>query len=338
MKTCIVGAGAIGGFIGTRLAAAGRAQVTALARGQTLQALRTEGWRLQTAAGLLHAPAQAEDDAARLGPQDLVILAVKAPALASLAPQLAPLIGPQTLVLPAMNGVPWWFCQGLPGWEQAPLRSVDPQGNIARALPLAQVLGCVVHASASSVQPGLVQHRMGQGLIVGECGGGSSARAQAVADLLAHAGFDASVSADIRRDIWFKLWGNMTMNPVSALTGATADRVLADPLVRAFNSAAMLEAASVGARIGCPIGQTPEERHAVTARLGAFKTSMLQDVEAGRGIELDALVGAVQEIAARLQQPTPFIDALLGLTRLFGQVRGLYPATTAAAQSGNIAG
>jgi 2-dehydropantoate 2-reductase len=187
------------------------------------------------------------------------------------------------------------------------------------------VLGCVVHASAATLAPGLVQHRMGQGLIVGECFGGTSARAHGVVELLGHAGFDASVSPDIRRDIWFKLWGNMTMNPVSAITGATADRVLADPLVRAFNSAAMAEAAAIGARIGCPIAQAPEERHAITAQLGAFKTSMLQDVEAGRAIELDALVGAVREIAAGLQLQTPNIDALMGLTRLFAQGRGLYP-------------
>jgi 2-dehydropantoate 2-reductase len=167
---------------------------------------------------------------------------------------------------------------------------------------------------------------MGRGLIVGECFGGETERVRQVVALLAEAGFEATLSADIRRDIWFKLWGNMTMNPVSALTGATADRVLADPLVRAFNSAAMAEAAAIGARIGCPIAQSPEERHAITAKLGAFKTSMLQDVEAGRPIELDALVGAVREIGQRLGQPTPNIDALLGLARLFGQVRGLYPA------------
>ncbi len=326
MKTCIVGAGAIGGLIGTRLALAGRAHVSALARGATLQALRQQGWRLQTAEGLLQTPATAAGNAAELGVQDLVVLAVKAPALAELAPQLAPLLGPRTLLLPAMNGVPWWFCERHPGLNGAPLASVDPEGKIARALPTAQVLGCVVHASAATAAPGLVQHRMGRGLIVGECFGGESPRAQAVVALLAEAGFEATLSADVRRDIWFKLWGNMTMNPVSAITGATADRVLADPLVRAFNSAAMAEAAAIGALIGCPIAQSPEERHAITARLGAFKTSMLQDVEAGRPIELDALVSAVREIGQRLGQPTPTIDALLGLTRLFGQMRGLYPA------------
>jgi 2-dehydropantoate 2-reductase len=323
MKVCIVGAGAIGGLIGTRLAAAS-VSTSALARGATLDALRRHGWRLDTAQGRVSAPVQASDSAAALGVHDLVVVAVKAPALPALAPSLAPLIGPGTLVLPAMNGVPWWFCRGRPGFE-APLRSVDPGGAIERALAFDQVIGCVVHASAASPEPGLVQHRMGQGLIVGEPGGGRSERVQRVVDLLARAGFDVTHSDDLRRDLWFKLWGNLTMNPVSALTGATIDRVLADPLVRAFCSAAMAEAAVIGARIGCAIEQSPEDRHAVTAKLGAFKTSMLQDAAAGRAIELDAIVGAVHEIGARLGLSSPHIGALLGLTRLMGRTRGLYP-------------
>jgi 2-dehydropantoate 2-reductase len=324
-SVCIVGAGAIGGLIGARLAAAGRAQVCTLARGATLQALRTRGWRLQTAAGRVQAPAQAAQRAEDLGAQDLVVIAVKGPAPTAVAESIGPLIGPGTIILPAMNGVPWWFCQGLAGLGDEPLHSVDPGGRIARALPFAQVLGGVVHASASSPEPGLVLHRMGQGLIVGEPAGGRSPRAQAVVDLLADAGFDATHSANVRYDIWYKLWGNMTMNPVSAITGATVDRVLEDPLVREFCSHAMLEAAAIGAAIGCAIEQSPQDRHAVTAKLGAFKTSMLQDVQAGRPIELDALVGAVHEIGERLGQAMPNIRALLGLSRLFGQAHGLYP-------------
>ncbi len=323
MKVCIVGAGAIGGFIGARLAAAG-VVTSAVARGPTLAALRRHGWRLQAAQGLLQAPVQASDDAHALGVHELVVIAVKGPALPSVAAAIAPLLGPQTLVLPAMNGVPWWFCHGLPDFE-TPLHSVDPGGTVAAAIPYPQVIGCVVHASTSTPEPGLVQHRMGQGLIVGEPAGGDSERVQRVAALLARGGFEVKASADIRYDAWYKLWGNLTMNPVSAITGASGDRLLADPLVRGFCSAAMQEAAAVGARIGCPIAQSPEDRHAVTARLGAFRTSMLQDVEAGRPIELDAIVGAVREIGQRLQLATPNIDALLGLTRLFGRVRGLYP-------------
>jgi 2-dehydropantoate 2-reductase len=224
-----------------------------------------------------------------------------------------------------MNGVPWWFCNGVPGVGSEPLASVDPGGATAAALPLAQVVGCVVHISCLSPQPGMAEHRMGQGLIVGEPRGGASARVDALAGLLRDAGFDATASADVRRDIWYKLWGNLTMNPVTAITGATVDRVLDDPLVRNFCSSAMREASAVGARIGCPIEQSPEDRHAVTRRLGAFKSSMLQDVEAGRPIELDAIVTAGHEIARRVGEPTPTIDALLGLTRLFARTRGLYP-------------
>jgi 2-dehydropantoate 2-reductase len=324
MKVTIVGAGAIGGFIGARLAHAGRAQVSALARGATLQALQQHGWRVQSADGLLRAPARAHAQAGAIGPQDLVIVAVKGPALAAVAPAVAALLGPDTVVLPAMNGVPWWFCQGLPGFE-APLQSIDAGGEVSRHIDAARVLACVVHASTSMPEPGLVQHKMGRGLIVGEPAGGHSARAQAVADLLAHAGFEVTHSPRVRYDIWYKLWGNLTMNPVSAITGATADLIQADPLVRAFCSAAMTEVAEIGRAIGCAIEQSPEDRHAITARLGAFRTSMLQDVEAGRAIELDAIVGAAHEIGQRLGLATPNIGALLGLTRLFGRVHGLYP-------------
>jgi 2-dehydropantoate 2-reductase len=325
MKICIVGAGAVGGLIGTRVAAGGAAKVSALARGPTLQALRTHGWRLEQAEGLLQAPAIAEADAARLGPQDLVVLAVKAPAMPSVAGAIGPLLGPATVVLPAMNGVPWWFTQGLPGSDGKPLESVDPGGAIAEAIPLQHVVGCVVHLSAATSGPGLVVHKNGAGLIVGEPDGTASPRLACVHDLLDGAGFDVTSSPTIRHDIWYKLWGNLTMNPVSALTGATGDRILDDPLVRAFCSAAMREAAAIGARIGCAIDQDPEARHDVTRELGAFKTSMLLDAERGRPLELDAIVTAVHELGARTGVPTPNIDALLGLTRLYARSRGLYP-------------
>jgi 2-dehydropantoate 2-reductase len=325
MKVCIVGAGAIGGFIGSRLAVAGQAQVSALARGATLQALQQHGWRLRQDGELMQAPATAAERAADLGVQDLVVIAVKGPALPALAPTLAPLIGPQTLLLPAMNGVPWWFGQGVAVLGDAPLHSVDPGGVIATALPASQVIGCVVHASTACPEPGLVQHQRGQGLIVGEPRGGRSTRAQGVADLLAHAGFELTHADNVRQDIWYKLWGNLTMNPVSAITGATIDRILADRDLRDFCSAAMREAAAIGERIGCPIDQSPEDRHAVTAKLGAFRTSMLQDAAAGRAIELDSIVGAVQELGQRADVPTPTVSALLGLTRVFARVHGLYP-------------
>jgi 2-dehydropantoate 2-reductase len=330
MKVCIYGVGAIGGFIGTRLALTGRCEVSAVARGATLAALRTHGLRLRQGGTLLNAPVQASDDPGALGVQDLVVIAVKGPALGAVAERIAPLIGPRTVVLPAMNGVPWWFGAGAPALGDAPLQSIDPGGHIAAALPVAQVIGCVVHASTWTSEPGLVEHKMGQGLIIGEPLSGESERVQTLAALLRGAGFDTTVSADVRRDLWYKLWGNMTMNPITAITGATVDRVLDDPLTRHFCSAAMAEAAAVGAKIGCAIEQSPEDRHQITRKLGAFKTSMLQDVEAGRPIELDALVSVVCEIAQRVGVATPFIDALLGLARLHGRVHGLYPEPQAA--------
>ena len=179
-------------------------------------------------------------------------------------------------------------------------------------------------ASAASAAPGIAVHRMGRGLIIGEPEGADSARLRTLSALFTRAGFEVTASARIRHDIWYKLWGNMTMNPVSALTGATTDRVLDDELVRAFCSAAMREAAAIGERIGCEVRESPEDRHAVTRRLGTFKTSMLQDAQSQRPLELDALVGAVREIGQRVGIPTPKIDALFGLTRLFGRVHGLY--------------
>lgn len=328
MKVTIIGAGAIGGLLGLKLTATGEAQVSALARGATLAALREHGWRVKQGETLAAAPVAAVyplEEAAKLGVQDLVVIAVKGPALAQVAACVAPLLGQQTLVLPAMNGVPWWFCKGVAPFGEETLTSVDPQGAIGAAIPQASVIGCVVHASAATPAPGLVDHKMGRGLIIGEPGGGTSERVQRLAALLTRAGFDVKASENVRLDIWYKLWGNLTMNPVSAITGATIDRLLDDPLVRAFCSAAMREAAAIGAKIGCAIEQSPEDRHEVTAKLGAVKTSMLQDVQAQRPIELDALVGAVREIGQRVAVPTPNIDALLGLTRLFGRVHGLYP-------------
>lgn len=326
MRICIYGAGAIGGFLGTRFALAGAHQVSAIARGETARNLRQHGWRVLQAHGeLVTAPATVHDHPADAGPQDLVVVAVKGPALGAVAQAIGPLLGPQTVVLPAMNGVPWWFGVGQPALGDEPLQSVDPGGRIAAAIPLARVVGCVVHLSSACPEPGLVAHKMGNGLIIGEPSGGRTARVQSLAEQLCAAGLEATVSAEIRRDLWYKLWGNLTMNPVSALTGATADRVLDDPLVRRFCTDAMREAAEIGDRVGCGITQQPEDRHVITRKLGAFKTSMLQDVEAGRAIELDAIVGVVHEMGRRLGLATPNVDALLGLTRLFGQVRGLYP-------------
>jgi len=325
MKICIYGAGAVGGFIGAQLAHAGY-EVTVVARGATLKALNEHGLRLQSDGSSRVEKVRATDDPEELGVQDLVIVAVKTTAMAEVAQKIAPLIGPDTIVMTAMNGVPWWFFDGFGGeYAGTRLASVDPDGAIAAAIPSHAIVGCVVHGSFSLNEPGFVRHGFGKKLIIGEPNGSDSERIHKLAQLLGKADLEIVVSSSIQYDIWFKLWGNMTMNPVSALTGATCDLVLDDPLVKKFCLDIMAEAGRIGARIGCPIAQSGEERNALTRKLGAFKTSMLQDVEAGRAVELDALVGAVREIAQKVGEPVPNIEALLGLARLQARVRGLYP-------------
>ena len=324
-KIAIYGAGAIGGWMGAKLAAVG-CNVSVVARGAALDALRAHGLRLREGDAETTCPVQASDDPAALGVQDLVVVSVKAPGMADVARRIGPLIGPGTIVLTAMNGVPWWFLQGFGGPVAGrTLESVDPGGAIAQAIPAAQVIGCVVHASCSVDAPGVIRHRAGNGLIVGEPAGGETPRVKALTDLLMQAGFNVTLSPQIQRDVWYKLWGNMTVNPVCAMTGATSDRALDDELVRGFISAVMLEAKAIGARIGIPIAEQPEDRHQVTRKLGAMRPSMLQDVEAGKPVEIDALVSAVRELGQLTQVPMPFTDALLGLSRLHARVRGLYP-------------
>ncbi|MDO8248477.1 MAG: 2-dehydropantoate 2-reductase [Rhodoferax sp.] len=323
-KVCVYGAGAIGGWIGARLVGAG-CVVSVVARGATLAALQQQGLRLREADADITQAVQASASPAELGVQDLVVIAVKAPSLLQVARHIGPLIGPDTIVLTAMNGVPWWFFHGFGGqFENSRLSAVDATGEIGAAIPAARVIGCVVHASCSVAAPGVIQHHFGNGLIIGEPAGARTERVAQLAALLVRAGFDASVSEQIQKDTWYKLWGNMTVNPISALTGATTDLILGDELVRDFVSRVMLEAKEIGARIGIPIDQQPEDRHAVTLKLGAFKTSMLQDVEAGKAVELDALVTVVKELGTLTGVPTPFTDALLGLSRLQARVRGLY--------------
>lgn len=329
MRFCVVGLGAIGGLFAARLARAGH-PVSAVARGATLEAVRRDGLTLiEGPAGqettnrvAIHAAATP----AELGEQDVVIIAVKTTGLPGVARDIAPLLGPQTTVLSAMNGVPWWFFHGLdPKLGDIRMPSVDPDGTISRAIPAGQVVGCVTHLSANVPAPGTVRCVAGNRLIIGEPAGGTATpRAMAIAAALREAGFELEEAPVIQQEIWFKLWGNMTVNPISALTGATGDRILDDEHVRNFMSRCMLEAAQIGSRIGLPIDIQPEQRHAVTRKLGAFRTSMLQDVEAGRPVELDALVASVIEIGRQVDVPTPNIEALFGLARLAARSRGLY--------------
>jgi 2-dehydropantoate 2-reductase len=307
MNVAVLGAGAIGGWVAAKLALAGN-RVSIVARGGTLEALRAEGLLLSEGQQTRRAAIAVADEASAIGPQELLVVAVKAPALAAAAEAARPMIGPGTIVLPMLNGVPWWFVDG------EPLRSVDPQGKIAEALPFDRLVGCVVHATCSRSASNHVVVRHADKLILGEPRGGGSERVAELCSLFENAGISCEASGDVRRAIWYKLWGNATINPLSALTRATADRLLGDPAIRAFMAGAMAELAAVGAAIGCPIAESAEDRMAVTARLGAFKTSMLQDVEAGRPIELEALLGAPREIAARAGIPTSRLDLLYAMT------------------------
>ena len=316
MRFCVVGAGAVGGWIAAKLALAGE-QVSVLARGETLSRIEADGLLLTQAGETRSAALNAAADAQSLGPQDLLVIAVKAPALPGLTPKIADLIGPDTLIVPMLNGVPWWFA------GDPPLQSVDPDGRIAEALPAERLVGCVVHAACSRDAPNHVRVAYVDKLILGLPEGGTGERVGRLAALFERAGIPVEQSADVRRAVWYKLWGNATINPLSALTRATADKLLADAPIRAFMLEAMAELARIGSAIGCPIAESGEDRMQVTARLGAFKPSMLQDVEAGRPIELEALVGAPREIARRHRLATPALDRIYAMTRLMADSLGL---------------
>ena len=313
MKIGIIGAGAIGGWVAARLAAIGE-RVSILARGATAASLLTGLELVENGHSTVVRPS-VSTRADELGPQDLLIVAVKAPGLREAAWAAEPMVGTHTIILPMLNGVPWWFA------EEEPLRSVDPDSSIADCLPINQVVGCVVHAACRREAPNRVVVAHADKLILGDPAGGASKRVHQLCALFAKSGIRPDPSNNIRRAIWYKLWGNATINPLSALTLATADRLLAE--CKPFLLAGMAELAAVGAAVGCPIGESGEDRMAVTARLGAFKTSMLQDVEAGRPIELEALLGAPIELAKRAGLPVPTLEALYAMTRLMAESRGL---------------
>lgn len=327
MKIAVVGLGAMGGYMAARMLAAGVAPVALVTR-RHLEPLKTRGLRLVSDGRETVFPISASDDPETLGEQDLIVLAVKATSLPAMAPALAPMIGPDTLIVAAMNGVPWWFFHGLDAAQAVtPIEAVDAGGAVSAALPPHQCIGCVLHLAASLPEPGLVKHAFGNRILLGDPmarGSGGVGRAAAIAELMCRSGLDAVVSEDIHAEVWYKLWGNMTMNPVSAITGATMDLILQDRDVREFMSRAMIEAGEVSRKVGIALPVTPEERHKLAAQLGAFKTSMLQDVEALRPIELDALVGTVIEIADRLSVEVPNIRTLMGLARLRARQLGLY--------------
>jgi 2-dehydropantoate 2-reductase len=323
MRVAVVGAGAIGGWLAARLALAGN-EVAVIARGATLQGLQAQGVELRSGGRIERAPVRAAAGAADLGPQDAVLLALKAPALPALAPTLQPLLRADTLVLNAGNGLPWWYflppghpCAGLR------LRSVDPQGMVEAAFPLAQVLGLSVFASCHCPAPGVVQHDSGGRLVLGEPAGGASERVDQLARELHAAGLVAQPSTDIRRDIWTKLLGNACFNPVSLLTGAPTDEMIDDPDLHALFVRMMDEAIGVGGRLGLRLQVDPAQRIAQARALGHIKTSMLQDLEAGRAVELDAILGTLVECAAAVAMPVPTLASIRALARLRARHAGL---------------
>jgi 2-dehydropantoate 2-reductase len=307
MNICVVGAGAIGGWVAARLALAGHRVMALTSRG-ALDRLEIE-----------EAGDRRAVDFDRVdGAADLLVVAVKATALSRAAESASALVGPATVIVPMLNGFPWWFIEG------QRLQSIDPDGRTAAGFPLPRIVGCVVHASCSRTASGTVLVKHAEKLIIGEPqGGDTSERLARLFALFDEAGLKPDITSNVRRAIWYKLWGNATINPLSALTRASCDVILADPQCRAWMLEGMSELAAIGAAIGCPISESGEDRMAVTARLGAFKTSMLQDVEAVRPIELEALLGAPREIARLHDVPTPALDRLYGVTRLMAESLGL---------------
>lgn len=316
MKICIYGAGAIGGLLGARLVAAG-ADLTLIARGAQLEALRTRGLVLEGAAGRLQVPVRCTDDPRAAGVHDCVILTLKAHAVAGALEGIGALLGPQTCIVTAQNGILWWYFHGVSGpLAGHHLQSADPGGRIWRALGPERVIGCVVYPSCELVAPGVVRHLDGERLMLGEPDGSKSARVLALAQLLAAAGFKAPVRPRIRDDIWFKLLGNATFNPVSVLTEATLEQLGCNAGSRAVIRTLMQEAVAVATALGVRFAMGIEERIDAAVAVGAHKTSMLQDFEAGRPLELDALVGAVTELGRLTGVPTPALDMVLTLVRL----------------------
>ena len=315
MKLCIFGAGAIGGLLGVKLARAGH-DVSFVARGAHLDALRKNGATLLTGGHKLNVQVACSDKPADLGPQDAVILAVKATAASDAARTMAPLLGADTAVVTAMNGVPFWYFAGLPGkWSDLRLASVDPDGVQWDLIDPARAIGCVVYAAGEIEQPGVIRHTSGVRFVLGELSGATTPRIRRIADAFAQAGFDAPVSANIRADVWSKLWGNLSFNPVSVLTHATLDVLATDADSRPALRAMMEESAEVAKRLGVAMPISVDARIEMAAKVGAHKSSMLQDLERGRPLEVDALLGAVVEMARLVGVATPMCDTILGLVQ-----------------------
>jgi 2-dehydropantoate 2-reductase len=321
LKIAIIGVGAIGGYVGTRLAHAGD-EVTFIARGANLEALRTRGIRLIMADGSEQAVARvrATEDYGEAGPQDVVILAMKAHQVEAVAPQVPKLFGPDTVVVPLQNGIPYWYFHRYPGeLAGTQVKSVDPRGLIGLHIPCERVVGCVVYPAAELVAPGVIKHVEGNRFPLGEPDGSNSERVARVARSFVNGGLQAPVLDDIRGEIWLKLWGNLTFNPISALSRATLAGICQFPLSRTLAQEMMTEAQTVANKLGITFRVPLEKRIAGAERVGHHKTSMLQDVEAARTLEIDALLGSVIELARLTDTPTPHLDTVYALTKLLAK-------------------
>lgn len=325
MKIAIFGAGAVGGFLAVKLHHAG-ADVSVIARGAHLLAIRENGLTLNTEGQILNARLHATDKAEEAGLQDYVIVTLKANALPAAAPEIAKLMGPQTTLVTSSNGVPYWYFYGLDSpWRDHVVESVDPAGQLWHLLPPRQVIGCIVFHATEVIEPGVIEHTYSNRFSLGEPDGSKSARTDALSQILSKAGLRAQVCANIRDELWLKLWGNLAFNPMSALTGLTVDRLTSWPDLRATARAMMEEAALVAEALGARFAMSIDERIDLTGGVGAHKTSMLQDLERGRPMEIDALLGAVVELGRLTGKPMPQCEAMLAL--IWGRARkaGLYP-------------
>jgi 2-dehydropantoate 2-reductase len=333
MKIAIVGVGAIGGYVGTRLALAGE-DVTFIARGANLEALRTRGIRMTSADGSEVAvpTVRAMDDYAAAGPQDIVVLAMKAHQVEGVVRDVPKLFGPDTVVVPMQNGIPYWYFYDFKGpLAGTRVKTVDPTGAIYEQIPAERVIGCVVYPAAELLAPGVIKHVEGNRFPVGELDGSTSERVTRVSECFIRGGMQAPILADIRSEIWLKLWGNLTFNPISALSRATLAGICQYPLSRAIAAAMMSEAQTIAGKLGVTFRVPLEKRIAGAERVGHHKTSMLQDVEAGRPLEIDALLGSVVELARLTETPTPHIDTVYALTKLLAKSldEGKMPAAAA---------
>lgn len=325
MKITIFGAGAIGGYLAAKLAITGRTDLSIVARGAHLEATKADGLRLIEDGQEISVPVRAAAKADELGAQDYVVLALKAHSLSPALDQIAPLLGDHTSVVTMQNGVPWWYFHGVGGpLEGTRLNAVDPGGAIWQRIGPDRVIGSVVYPAVEVDAPGLIRHVEGKRFSLGEPSGERSERVTLLAEEMVKAGLQAPVREDIRSEIWVKLWGNLSFNPISALTGSTLAAIVADDGTRALARTMMLEAQAIGESLGVRFPIAVDRRIKGAGDVGEHKTSMLQDLERGRPMEIDALVSAVQELGRLTDKPTPTIDAVLALVRRLAVERGCY--------------